>query len=274
MLLAAVLHASWHGLVKSGADQIVNIAGMGLVSAVAAIVTLPFVPAPPAVVWPVLLAAVVLHNGYKVFLARAYARGDLVQAFPLARGAVPLFSSLIALSVMGRVPSPGQIAGIAMVCAGILSITLETFRANGPLLTAALGAGMMVAGYSVLDAYGTRVYGDWLGFTAWLVLADTLTFFAYSRIARGRDLWPGLLRMRGRVISSGVLGIVSFTVFIWALSRNAVGPVSALRETSILFAMIIGAAVYNEPLTWRRLVGGLLIVSGDSDDRAVTHLGR
>lgn len=264
MLVASLLHASWHGLVKSGADQMVNLAGMGIVAAVFSALFLPFVPAPPLAVWPVLAASILLHNGYKVCLAYAYNRGDLVQAFPLARGAVPLFATLIGFVGLGQVPNASQLAGIGLVSFGILLLSLEFARGalSAPLLAATAGAGFAVASYSVLDAYGTRLHGDWLGFTAWLIVLDNLTYLGFSRIVRGPTLWAGLLHMRWRILLSGFLGLASFTVFLWALSRNAVGPVSAVRETSVLFAMLIGALIYHEPLSPRRIVSGMLIVAG------------
>lgn len=264
MLFAGLLHASWHGLVKGGADQTVNLAGMGLVAALFAAVALPFVSPPPLVVWPVLAISIALHGGYKVFLSRAYGRGDLVQAFPLARGAVPLFATGIAFITLGQSPDIHQIAGIALVSGGILFLTFEFLRepVNPHLLTAVAGAGLAVAGYSVIDAYGTRLHGDWAGFTAWLILLDSLGFLAFSRMTQGPAFWTALNAMRGRILASGCFGIASFTVFLWALSRNPVGPVSAIRETSVLFAMLIGAVVYREPMSPQRAVGGLLIVAG------------
>jgi drug/metabolite transporter (DMT)-like permease len=266
MLLAALLHAGWHSLVKGGDDQMVTLAGMGMVASVAALAALPLVPLPPAAVWPVLAASVALHVGYKLCLSRAYAHGDLGEAFPLARGMVPLFATAIAYTTLGQVPSTGQALGIAAVSAGILAVMLDhqgrRGAANWRLWAAAAGAGLAVAGYSVLDAYGIRVFGDWLGFTAWLIVVDNIAFLATSRLARGSALWRDLLAMKGRVLASGALGLASFCVFLWALSRGPVGAVSALRETSMLFAIALGALLHHEGLSPARLGGAALMVLG------------
>src|SRR5262245_26683013 len=216
MLLAALLHAGWHSLVKAGADQTVTVAGMGLVASGAAVAALPFVPLPPVELWPVLAASVALHVGYKICLARAYAHGDLGEAFPLARGMVPLFATTLALVTLGQVPSVGQSAGIGLVSAGLLLVMLERQRGpnrGGPnwrLWSAAAGAGLAVAGYSVLDAYGIRRFGTWLGFTAWLIVLDTTVFLTLCRLQRGPKLWHDLMATRARVIASGLLGLASF----------------------------------------------------------------
>src|SRR5262245_51238474 len=223
MLLAALLHAGWHSLVKAGADQTVTLAGMGLVASVAAVAALPFVPLPPAALWPALAASVALHVGYKLCLARAYASGDLGEAFPLARGMVPLFATTLAVATLGQVPSLGQSLGIGLVSTGLLMVMLERQRQpNWRLWSAAAGAGLAVAGYSVLDAYGIRLFGTWLGFTAWLIVIDNMVFLTLTRLQRGPMLWRQLAATRWRVLASGALGLASFCVFLWALSR---GPV-------------------------------------------------
>jgi drug/metabolite transporter (DMT)-like permease len=264
MLLAGSLHASWHGLVKSGADQTANLAGMGIIAALPAMAVIPFVPIPPPMVWAVLLVSVVLHVGYKLCVASAYANADLGEAYPLARGAVPLFATAIAFSTLGQTPSAGQCAGIVLVSGGLMILALERLRRSfdGALLAAAGGAGLAVALYSVVDSYGTRLSGNWLDYTAWLIAIDNVTFLLVSRLIRGPELWTTLSAMKGRVVASGLLGLISFGVFMWALSRNPVGAVSALRETSVFFAILIGIVLHREPLSGRRISAGLLIVAG------------
>jgi len=265
MLLAALLHAGWHSLVKAGADQTVTLAGMGLVASVAALAALPFVPLPPTMLWPVLAASVALHVGYKLCLARAYAIGDLGEAFPLARGMVPLFATTLAVATLGQVPSLGQSLGIGLVSTGLLMVMLERQRQRQPnwlLWSAAAGAGLAVAGYSVLDAYGIRLFGTWLGFTAWLIVIDNMVFLTLTRLQRGPRLWRQLAATRWRVLASGALGLASFCVFLWALSRGPVGVVSALRETSMLFAIVLGVLLHRETLSVARVAGALLMVLG------------
>lgn len=264
MLSAALLHASWHALIKSAANGIAAIAGMGLVAAVVAAAILPFVPLPSAAVWLVIAGSVCLHCGYKLALARSYRFGDLGQAFPLARGFVPLFAAVLAFIVMGEVPKSGQAVGIAVVSAGLIWLAADSVRGgiDHRLFVAAIVAGMTVAGYAVVDAYGTRLSGDWLSFTAWLVFVDSGSFFLLILAIQGRRLPEQLWRDRVRTLASGVLGVGSFGVFLWALSRSAVGPVAALRESSVLFAAIIGMVWYGEARSPHRLGAAALIVAG------------
>jgi drug/metabolite transporter (DMT)-like permease len=262
MLSAGLLHASWHSLVKSGENGITILAGMGAVAGVCAAAAIPFIPFPAVDVWAVLILSIGLHIIYKLCLAGAYARGDFGQAFPLARGMVPLFATLIAFVGLGQVPSLHQCAGVVLASCGLLLLALDRLqgRTRWPLLIAAASAGAAVASYSVVDAYGTRLSGNWLSFTAWLIMLDSLAFLALSRMLRGPVLWSEMVAARLRVVVSGVLGLLSFCVFLWALSRNPVGAVTTIRETSVLFAMAIGVCFHRETLSWRRLTGATAIL--------------
>lgn len=264
MLTAAMIHAAWHSLIKSSGDQLTAFAGMGLVAAVPALAAIAYVGLPGPGTWVILAGSAALHVAYKLCMSRAYARGDLGEAFPLARGGVPLFALALAYAALGQVPTAPQWLAVGAISAGLLLIVAERLRANFSvsLIVASVLAALAVAGYSVLDAYGVRVSGSWLTFTAWLVVLDCFTFLAISRFWRGPQLWPALLALKGRVVVSGLLGLLSFCIFIWALSRSPVAPVSALRETSVLFAILIGAMLHKEPLTGQRMAAGVLIVTG------------
>jgi drug/metabolite transporter (DMT)-like permease len=262
MLTAGLLHASWHSLVQSGQNRITIMAGMGAVAGIFAIMALPFVPPPPLQIWPVLVLSAGLHIAYKLCLISAYGRGDFGQVFPLARGMVPLFATLIAFIGLGQLPSINQCVGVALVSCGLSFLALDRLhgRATWPLLLGAAGAGATVATYSVLDAYGIRLFTDWLGFTSWLIVLDSFAFLALSRMLRGSRLWSELSASYLRVIVSGILGLLSFCVFLWALSRNPIGAVTTIRETSVLFAMAIGVLRHCEPLSLRRLNGAILVL--------------
>jgi uncharacterized membrane protein len=264
VLAAALLHASWHAMVKSGANQIAVLAGMGLVAASASVCALPFLPLPAGPVWAVIGCALFLHLGYKLALARSYALGDLGQAFPFARGFVPLFATAIAFTLLGEIPTSGQLVGIAIVSAGLIWLAADSIRGgiDRRVFIATLVAGLTVAGYSVLDAYGARLAGNWVSFTAWLIVVDSGSFLLLAHAMQGRRLWDELWLYRWRTLVSGLLGLVAFSVFLWALSRSAVGGVTALRESSVLFATLIGMVFFGERRSAHRIGAVALMVLG------------
>jgi drug/metabolite transporter (DMT)-like permease len=262
MLLAGLLHAGWHAIVKTG-NSLPTLAGMGLVGAALAIPFLAFVPVPPLSLWPVLCLSLALHAAYKTNLALAYEHGDLSRAYPLARGLVPLFAAPLSYLALGQSPTPGQLAAILVISAGVLGLALEHAASsiNRRLLLGALGAGCTVAGYSVVDAYGTQTETGWASFTAWLIVLDSLSFLGAARLVRGPRLWSEFLIDRSRTVVAGGLGVCSFAVFLWALSRQPAALVVAFRECSVLFATLIGWFVLKERVTcWRLAAVGSIAV--------------
>jgi drug/metabolite transporter (DMT)-like permease len=263
MLCAAALHASWHGIVKSSGDQLTVLTGMSLIAALLAACGLPFVAIPPPALWPVLLVSTVLHSGYRFALAQAYRHGDLGQAYPLARGLVPIFAMGIGVAFLGDTLSNGQLGGVVIVSAAICWLATEAIRSvQGRLLLAAAGAGLTVAGYSVLDAYGVRHSENWMSYTVWLIVLDSGSFVVLMWFLKGAQLWRELSEARVRTTVSGILGVGSFAVLLWALGRGPVGVVAALRESSVLFAVLIGIAFYRERLALHRIAAAALIAAG------------
>ena len=166
--------------------------------------------------------------------------------------------------VLQEVPGPWQVTGILLISGGLLVMGLErgTSQPGLKLLAFAALTGLMAAAYTVVDAFGARRSGDWLAFTLWLMALDGLSFVGIVSAVRGCQLWQTIAREWRRTLVSGSLGVTAFGVFLWALSRGPVGGVSALRETSVLFASLIGVMVLKERWSVFRLAGALLITTG------------
>lgn len=264
ILLAGLLHASWHSLVRYGADQIAVLTGMGLFAGAAAACAIPFLPVPGGPVWIVIGISVALHVGYKFALARSYMLGELGYAYPLGRGFVPLVSTAIAFVLLGEKPGAVQVLGIAVVCAGLVILAMASIRGHFDrrLIPPAFATGLTVAAYSALDAYGTRLDGNWLAYTCWLIAVDATSFALLITWMKGPRFWRELPRDSTRIVVSGAFGLLSFLVLLWALSRSPVGAVSALRECSVVFATIIGMAIHGERRSFLKISAAGLIAAG------------
>ncbi|MBY0271028.1 MAG: DMT family transporter [Burkholderiales bacterium] len=264
LLGAALLHASWHALIKNSGDPLIGLAGMNMFSTSVALVVLPFVTVPEGGVWMILALSVLLHNGYKLGLARLYRHAELSQAYPLARGFCPILATVIAFFALGESPTAYQLFGIVLISGGILAMRLDEAdaRPGMSLLFIVFVTGLMVAAYTVLDAYGARLSGDWLSFLVWLMFLDGLAFVGLISLLRGGTLWTTVCREWRLTLISGFLGVTAFSVFLWALSRGLTGGVSALRETSVLFASLIGILIYKERYSLRKLAGIVCITAG------------
>lgn len=264
VVLAAVLHAVWNALVKSGADKSTAMAavviGQGLIGGA----TLPFVPAADPACWPYAVAAVILHLGYQWFLVAAYRIGDLTQVYPIARGSAPLIVALVSVLVLGVDLTRMQMLSVALIAGGIASVSLTrrgdgVFQGQAALL--ALVTGCFIASYSLVDGMGARIAGVSLGYYGWVGLFNMIIFCTISAVAR-----PGLLRRALRqyrtIVIGGGASYVAYALVIFAFIHAPVALVAALRETSILFALLIGVLLLKEPLNLKKVFAVCVTLSG------------
>lgn len=160
VLGAAFLHAAWNALVKVNADRLIMVAIMMISQAAVAILALPFVEFPTSASWPYIWASTALHTAYFVFLVMAYRYGDLSHVYPIARGSAPLIVAVVSVVIVGETLNRQATLSVFLVGLGIMSLTLTRgasgFREPKAVLYA-LGTGVFIAGYTVVDGLGARL---------------------------------------------------------------------------------------------------------------------
>jgi len=265
VLAAALLHASWNALLKSSHDRLASLSLMTLGAGLGAIPLVLWRPWPQAESWFYILLSGLLHTGYNLFLIRAYRIGDFGQSYPIARGSSPLLVALGAAVFAGEQLGIYTVVGIALVSLGIVSLAnLRAMRRrehlSGPL--AALATGAFIAAYTITDGIGARLAGDAIAYAGWLFVADSIPLALLYQYKHGRspvvlshkDTWIGL--------AGGVMSLLAYGIVIWAVTLAPMGMVSALRETSVLFALLIGTLFLGEKLTLRRVLSCAVIAAG------------
>jgi drug/metabolite transporter (DMT)-like permease len=262
VLCAALLHATWNALLRSGLDRLWSITVMSVTTAVLAAPVLPFLPLPAVASWPYLGLSALLQVGYSVALVLAYRHAELGQVYPVVRGSAPLLVTLGAALVIGERPGGITAAGIVLVSAGIMSLALGKSAAKPIAIAAALVTGCIIACYTLTDAVGVRLAGSPFAYAAWLfILYGALMPLAFLAIRRGRPAALGAAQTL-KATAAGVVQIVTYGVVIWAYTASPVGPIAALRETSVVFAALIGRAFLGDALTPRRLAACVVIALG------------
>jgi drug/metabolite transporter (DMT)-like permease len=254
------MHASWNALMKVASDRLISIAIINLVGTIAAAVIIPFAGFPAAESWPFLVASILIHLLYYTGLIYAYRYGDLSQVYPIARGASPLFLAVLSGPVIGEWLSPVQLGGVLLVSLGIASLALGrgSPRAVGfALLTAAT-----IAAYSSVDALGVRLSGNPAGYIGWLFILDGLPVALFVLWRRGRSMLTVAANNLTTSIIGGLLSITGYGIVVWCYSLGPVAPISALRETSVIFAAIIGATLLGEPFGLRRVIAAAVVAGG------------
>jgi drug/metabolite transporter (DMT)-like permease len=261
VLFAALLHACWNALLKGGSDRLWSMTIMGVATSLACAAILPFLPKPHYASWPYIAGSALLHIGYNLFLIRAY-RSEFGSAYPIARGSSPLLVTLGAAAAAGESPSPQGIAGIVLVSGGIISLAFRGRRLPEAGIVYALGTGMFISAYSVTDGIGGRLSGSAVAYTLWMsLLADLTAVPIYWLRRRDGRLWRGS-RATGLAALGGLISLLAYAIVIFAMTRAPMGSVSALRETSVLFAVLLGRLFFAEPLTFRRIMSALVIAAG------------
>lgn len=263
VLCAALLHATWNALLKSGGDRFRSIVVMTGAASLAAAPALLVLPVPRQAAWPAVALSAALHVGYNLFLVRAYRHGDLGQIYPLARGSSPLLVMAGAMAVAGERPDLWTLLGVATISAGIVSLARGRGAISRAGLATSLTTGAFIAAYTVIDGLGGRLAGDPLAYAVWLFVLDGFPMLAiYLAVRRGpqrRFPWD---REAAKAAAGGIVSLLAYTAVIWAASVSAMGPVSVMRETSVVFAALMGWAFLGEPLTVRRLASSLLVACG------------
>ncbi len=272
VLVAALLHAVWNALVKSGGDRVLVLAAVNAAGAVVALPVVLFSDFPAAASWPWLLLSALLHCGYYFFLIRAYGVGDLAHVYPLARGSAPLLVTAGAALLAGEYLPPLAVLGVGIASAGIVSLAFEggpPWRRDARALWFALATSLFIGGYTVVDGTGVRLAQGALGYIGWLFLIDGVPLAVYALWTRAGVIRPFLRRERWRCLGGGLASMLAYGLVIWAMSLGAMGMVSALRETSVLFAVLIGVFLLGEHLTARRIGAAIAVCAGV----ALMHIG-
>lgn len=261
-LFAAILHATWNAFLKSGGDRLWTVTVMSFASTAVALPLLFVFPVPQPDAWPYILASAVLQVGYSVFLVAAYRHGDLGQVYPIVRGTVPLLVTVGGFLVFGSHLSPFQIAGVALVAAGIMSLSVGARRASTASMLFALATGAIIAAYATVDSVGVRLAGVTGGYTAWvLVIYGTLLPAAFI-LMRGRLVVDLHARETWTALGGGLVAMIAYGVVVLAFAMGPAGPITALRETSVVFAVLIGWVFLGEQLTARRLLACVVVGVG------------
>jgi drug/metabolite transporter (DMT)-like permease len=264
VLLAAVLHAAWNALVRRDADRLGAMARLALATSVLSAPLLPFFSFPSASAWPFLCVTLILHTFYMLFLAKAYEEGALGEVYPLARGAAPVLVAIVSYVFLGEHLSPIALAGVALMAGAITSLAWRgsaSVKVQGRPALYALITSLFIAAYTLVDGMGGRAAQSPHVYVVWL-------FFLYGYPILLIALWrrgPSFL-MQGRAWIGSSLGaamsIAAYWIVIWAMKSAPLGPVSALRETSVIFAVVISGLILKEALTARVYAAAVAVVIG------------
>jgi drug/metabolite transporter (DMT)-like permease len=263
-MAAALLHAIWNALIKQGGSRLQGMLILTLVQAVLGAIVAMTRSWPADAVWPWLVASGLFHSAYKYFLAYAYEHGDLSRVYPIARGAAPLIVLVVAAVLLSDRMSGPEVGGIVMLGLGILMMAHGAFRSDESraLIPFALGSASATAGYSLVDGIGARISGDPVMYVAWLFVLDGVFFSIFTLAFHGRQAFRARRGVWLRGSAASVASYGAYAIAVWGMTVAPIALVAALRETSILFAVLIGWLVFHERMDAVKAGAAGLIVLG------------
>ncbi len=280
VLSAAFMHASWNALLRGGADRAQSMLIMNVTVGVIGLAMMAFAGLPSAACAVYVVASGLVHLVYNALLVLMYRSGDLGETYPVARGSSPALVALGGSLFAGEWMNLIGAAGIGLVCTGIFMLAAARARStnlqsgsasdralqkavglHAMNLPAALATGASIAAYTVVDGIGVRASGNWIAYTGGVFaffLAMPLWYLARGR----RAMFAVPMAEAGKAASGGAISLLAYGAIIWAMQTSPMGAVSALRETSVVFAALLGAAFLGERLTGLRIAACCIIAAG------------
>lgn len=266
VLFAAALHALWNTLLKGGGDKMLSAVLVTGGAAALSACFLPFLPLPHPDSWPWLAVSVGLQVLYFTLLAQTYRIADMGRTYPLMRGTAPLLVAVTGVVWTGVTLSGSGWLGIGVVCAGVLSLAWGPVRSGGSRQGAGVALALLTAGviaaYTLVDGTGVRLSGSAAAYTLWLSLLTGVPMVGWALCVRRQALWQTLRRSPALSLIGGGGTLVSYGLALWAMTVAPLAVVAALRETSIVFALLLAALLLKERTGPRRILAGGLICTG------------
>ncbi len=263
VLFGALLHATWNALVKAGSEKSLDAAMVALGAATVAVPFLPFMPLPHPDAWPFILVSALFQFVYFQLVAASYRAGDIGLVYPLMRGVAPLLVAATSGALIGENLSSGALAGVLTISTGVLTLAFEARKGGKHAILLALANAVVIASYTYVDGIGARIALNPIFYTLWMALLPPVLLFAWAFITRGvkpvlrhvRNQW-----WRGLIGGGGSIG--AYGLALWAMTKAPVATVAALRETSILFAIVISIVFLRERVSIFRIAAACLIALG------------
>jgi drug/metabolite transporter (DMT)-like permease len=261
---AGGLHAAWNAIAKHLDDRLVVFALIGVVSTLGGGIALALIGLPYRASIGFAVASAAIHTGYELALMSSYRLGAFNQVYPIARGTAPLLVTVgayfLASEHVGAVP----LVGVAILAAGLVSLALSSGRLAGselPAVAAAALTGLAIAGYTIVDGLGVRRAHDPYAYAGLLFFMMGPVFPVIAALRRPTISWlTG--RAAGQGLLAGTLSLIAYGTVLWAQTRAPLAEVAAIRETSVVFAALIGMRLFAECFGRRRVAAAVLVAAG------------
>tara|TARA_B100000780_G_scaffold98083_1_gene68459 strand:+ start:330 stop:1172 length:843 start_codon:yes stop_codon:yes gene_type:complete len=265
VLFSAVLHAIWNSMASKYKNKNVSIPAIVYGHVPACIVAVIILPMPSAESFPYIILSALIHQGYQNFLLTAYQAGKFTTVYPVARGFGPLVATLISIIFLGVYLKTFTIFSIFLISTGVIFIGLfsKSVLKNYKILYTSLATGIFIGMYSVVDGYGARLSLSAISYMSWVFIFSALFFPIVLNFRKQKNILRKTLT-EGKIIFwvGGFFSYIAYVITVWAFTKAPIPMVSALRESSIIFAIFIGYFYLKEKISLYKIISILLIFAG------------
>ena len=266
IIFSAFLHAIWNAMVKKGDDKYISLTAVVLGHVPISIVIIFFTPTLSFQSIPYIFISAIFLTGYEWCLLSAYRLEDYTKVYPIARGSAPIFIVIFSLLFFNINILTFELIGILAISLGIIILSFQNFKdiKNYSAIFYAFATGFFICCYSITDGFGGRVSYSPINYTAWLMIFNaTVTFPILLVVMKKTDALRGVLSKGKKIfLVGGPLSYIAYATVVWAFTHAPVPLVAALRETSIIFALLIGSFFLKEKLTFIKTISILIIFIG------------
>ena len=265
VILAAFLHATWNAMVKNEENKYLAVTAIVLGHVPASVFIILLTPFPSIESIPFIILSALMHNGYNWYLLSAYKFGDLTKVYPIARGTAPILVTIVSLIFLGVALSNFEVLGIFIISLGILSLSFHRAKSlkNRSAAIYALVTGFFIMGYSITDGYGARVSNSFLSYMGWVFVLNAFSFPLILKINDKSEVITKIFKEGKKIFFiGGTLSYIVYGIVIWGFTQAPIALITALRETSIIFALLIGTFFLKEKFTLLKVIATFIIFFG------------
>ena len=265
VILAAFLHAVWNAMVKNEDNKYLAVTAIVLGHVPASIFIILLTPASSVESIPFIILSALLHIGYEWYLLSAYRFGDLIKVYPIARGTAPILVAIVSLIFLGVALSNFEILSIFIISLGILSLSFQGAKGfkDRSVVIYALVTGFFIMGYSITDGYGARVSNSFLSYMGWSFILNATIFPIILKINNKSEVITKTFKEGKKIFFiGGTLSYIVYGIVVWGFTQAPIALVAALRETSIIFALLIGIFFLKEKFTFLKAIATFIIFFG------------
>ena len=265
VIFAAILHAIWNGMVKSYKDKVISVSAIVFGHVPMAVIVMLFLPLPTLESVPYIISSAIIHQGYQYNLISAYKVGDLTKVYPIARGTGPIVATIISIIFLGLVITKSQTLSVVLICFGIiiLGILSETSVKNNKLVIYSLATGFFIGLYSLADGHGARISESPLSFLGWSFILNAMIFPFVLKYMGYKKVFIRVIKEAKFIFwVGGTLSYIVYGIVVWTFTKAPIPLVGALRESSIIFSILIGFFFLKERITFLKVLSILIIFIG------------